>query len=382
MNIIHLVLGKANPERMNGVNKVVHEMATMQKEAGYNVQVWGISSDITHNYPARIFKTKLFKKETNPFRLPATLREAFSKLPRNSVIHMHGAFIPVFYTAAKELKQIGVPFVLTPHSSYNVVMMKKNAWIKKLYVQLFESSLLSNAGRIHLVGKSEFEGLNKIFATNKALLIPYGFQRQKIMSSSVPTDLFTIGYCGRLDIFSKGLDTLLNGFAKFYATHKNAQLIIIGDGNQRKSLQQLTKDLEIEQSVQWTGALFSNEKIAMLKNCHVFAHPSRTDGLPATIVEAASIGLPCIVSEQTNMGDYINQYKAGYVISNSNVVEFTEALNVMYERIMIKKEMTTLSNNAIRMIDEAFNWKKLLIDFNDMYESASNKSLKKSISVH
>ena len=38
--IVHLVLGKANPERMNGVNKVAHALAATQKDFGYDVEVW------------------------------------------------------------------------------------------------------------------------------------------------------------------------------------------------------------------------------------------------------------------------------------------------------------------------------------------------------
>ena len=59
MEIIHLILGKANPERMNGVNKVVHEMATNQVQRGYLVQVWGITPKPVHDYPDRIFTTCL-----------------------------------------------------------------------------------------------------------------------------------------------------------------------------------------------------------------------------------------------------------------------------------------------------------------------------------
>jgi hypothetical protein len=43
MEIIHIVLGKANPDRMNGVNKVVYQLATKQVEFGENVAVWGLS---------------------------------------------------------------------------------------------------------------------------------------------------------------------------------------------------------------------------------------------------------------------------------------------------------------------------------------------------
>ena len=47
MEIIHLVMGKANPQRMNGVNKVVYQLATKQAEAGIKVQVWGFTKDLS-----------------------------------------------------------------------------------------------------------------------------------------------------------------------------------------------------------------------------------------------------------------------------------------------------------------------------------------------
>ena len=82
MKIIHLILGKANPERMNGVNKVVHALATQQHRAGADVAVWGITADLSDNYPAREFATRLFLAKRNPFGLAAELREA-SKVHRN-----------------------------------------------------------------------------------------------------------------------------------------------------------------------------------------------------------------------------------------------------------------------------------------------------------
>lgn len=66
MEIIHLILGKANPDRMNGVNKVVFQLASQQAAAGRKVAVWGITKDTTHNYGARNFETQLFRAAAVP----------------------------------------------------------------------------------------------------------------------------------------------------------------------------------------------------------------------------------------------------------------------------------------------------------------------------
>ena len=62
MGLIHLVLGKANPARMNGVNKVVFQLASRQAASGRDVQIWGITKDQKHNYEERDVETTLFKK--------------------------------------------------------------------------------------------------------------------------------------------------------------------------------------------------------------------------------------------------------------------------------------------------------------------------------
>ena len=74
MEIIHIILGKANPNRLNGVNKVVYQLATKQAEFGLNVSVWGITKDITVNFEERNFNTVLFTKPSNPFEFSKQLQ--------------------------------------------------------------------------------------------------------------------------------------------------------------------------------------------------------------------------------------------------------------------------------------------------------------------
>ena len=58
--IIHITLGKVNPNRPNGVNRVVNSLITTQIEQGEDSCLWGITFIPTHNYEKRTFETKLF----------------------------------------------------------------------------------------------------------------------------------------------------------------------------------------------------------------------------------------------------------------------------------------------------------------------------------
>ena len=103
MEIIHLILGKANPNRMNGVNKVVHELATTQVEKGIQPKC-GALPTILYDYPSRIFKTRLFKASKNPFGFDKELKAALLTRTQSAVIHIHGAFLPVFYSVSAFLQ--------------------------------------------------------------------------------------------------------------------------------------------------------------------------------------------------------------------------------------------------------------------------------------
>ena len=165
--IVHIVLGKANPERLNGVNKVVHFLAESQFNIGYQVELWGISFSDSHNYPGRNFKTILFKDNKSKFRIDKNLKEQISKQDENTIFHFHGGFIPQFYSISRILNRKNLKYILTPHGAYNIIALEKSKLRKKIYITLFEKKLVRDAFKLHLIGKSEITGVNLIFGNMK-----------------------------------------------------------------------------------------------------------------------------------------------------------------------------------------------------------------------
>ncbi len=370
MEIIHIVLGKANPNRMNGVNKVVYQMAVKQAEMQTKVSVWGITADLTKNFEDRNFETRLFLKSKNPFRIDTELKKALLSKRENTIFHIHGGWIPIFYSISKVLHSNQIDFVFTPHGAYNTIAMKRNFWVKKLYFQLFEKTVLKNSKKIHNIGKSEGTGLSAFYSNNKSVLLPYGFENQ------IKTDSFTtknkdivFGFIGRLDIYTKGLDTLLLAFEKLVTQYPKAKLWIIGDSNEKSKLETLIIKYNLTKNVLLFGSQFGEEKNNLLKKMDVFVHPSRNEGLPTSVIEAASFGKPCVVSNATNINELIESYKAGKSITEQNPNELHA---VLIEMILIwqnKKAYETMSKNAVKLVEESFNWKKVITDLNhNLYE--------------
>lgn len=384
MEVIHIILGKANPERMNGVNKVVFGMASEQMHFGEKVIVWGIAKDLLKNYKERNFETQLFLKSKNPFKIPSELKKAILEKKDTAVFHFHGGWIPIYFSLSNFLQKHAIPFVLTPHGAYNIIAMQKSFWLKKIYFRFLEKKVLEKAAKIHCLGQSEITGLNSFYTSDKVVLLPYGYElngtqkteakqvydmqisfaaKKQWMSDIQNKEELIFGFIGRLDIYTKGLDELILGFERFVKTNPNSKLWIIGDSNQKDFLLQMIADKELTDKIIFFGSKFGKHKETLLQNIDVFVHPSRNEGLPTSVIEAAGFGKPCIVSSATNIGTLIETYNAGKMIEDVSSKKIEKAMLEMYQLSQKPEAFISMRYNAIRMIKENFNWNKIISDY-------------------
>lgn len=370
MKIIHIILGKANPNRLNGVNKVVNCVANTQTDLGEDVEVWGITKDQRINYPNRLYTTKLFKDRKFKFLVDPKLIEAIEMQDKNTIFHLHGGFIPQFIMVAAKLKALNFDYVITGHGAYNLLALERSKLKKNIYLSLFEKSILNGAKTIHIIGKSEAEGVLAISNNTNIELIPNG---QEVINSNIVSlnaeGHFVFGYCGRLDAETKGLRLLLKSFSLISGRHQNAFLHLIGDGPDRKMLQKLAKELGIADKVKFLGALFGKEKDLAFLKMNVFVLLSKNEGLPGVALEAAALGLPLIISEATNLKEAVLKFDAGYCISN---VEVNSVANVFEEIYLLNdtERLRTMQNNSLQMIEQAFCWKSISRNLIEMYQAA------------
>lgn len=371
MEIIHIILGKANPHRSNGVNKVVFNLVSEQVKMGLDVEVWGITytpQERPTDYP---FALRLFKDQKYPFALDPNLRQAIECLPASTVVHLHGGWIPQYYAVAKYLVRNNLKYVLTPHGAYNAIAMIRSKWRKRIYLALFERFVISNADCIHCLGDSEVDGVESICRGVHTKIIPYGFSGSEMGVQRVDRSSFRIGFLGRIDIYTKGLDLILKAYKQLEHRLENSELVIVGDGKEMPKLREMIKSLAFQNRVTLTGSKYGVEKDREIVKMDIFLHPSRNEGLPNAPLEAASMGVPSIVSKATNLASYINEYQAGLVISDGDAVGLATAIETLYKRY-VDGSLTVLGSNCKEMIQEAFSWSHIIDQFSLMYDEIGN----------
>ncbi len=121
------------------------------------------------------------------------------------------------------------------------------------------------------------------------------FKKQDWNKNKKP-DVFKIVHTGYMDSYRKGQDTLIKAISKVDKKY-NVEVIFIGDGKKRKEFEELAEKLGIKNKVSFLGYINNKKKILnIIHNAHLFVFPTHSEGLPRTVIEAMSQGLPCISS--------------------------------------------------------------------------------------
>lgn len=104
---------------------------------------------------------------------------------------------------------------------------------------------------------------------------------------------------GRLSV-EKNQAVLIRAFARLLDKNRQVMLYILGDGTERKNLEELICRLDLQDHVFLTGNV--SNPFGLLHQCHCFVLPSLHEGQPLVIFEARALHMPILVSRFSSVG--------------------------------------------------------------------------------
>ena len=216
---------------------------------------------------------------------------------------------------------------------------------------MFDAKVVRSAALVHLIGESE---KNSFILENarRYTLIPNGCMPDTCLS--LPCRELVFGYMGRLEIEQKGVDLLLLSFLKYKEGGGKGVLKIAGEGTDIDDLVKIINKSPFGSSVSLVGVVYDEHKWEFLNGCAFFCHPSLWDVFPTGTLEAASMGVPLIVSRATDMDAYVNKYRAGRVLDKRDML-----VDTMFEMEAIfydNGKYSEMCANASQMIEKELNW--------------------------
>ena len=218
--------------------------------------------------------------------------------------------------------------------------------------------LLNLTDRVTAISKSTKQSLvNYEFIPEHSIQVIYNgiaplivkvSKEERKSELSISESTFVFGTIARLDPIKNQI-MMIKAFASITSKLENATLVIVGDGEMMEPLRILVDDLEITDKVKFTG--YIPNPTSTLNVFDVFLLSSLSEGTSMTLLEAMSLGKPCIVTDAGGNAEVITHNVNGLVSRNNDLMGFAENMN----KVTTKSYIQTFSHNAVKLFNEKFN---------------------------
>ncbi len=141
----------------------------------------------------------------------------------------------------------------------------------------------------------------------------------------LPKDKPLVLYVGRVDP-EKSLSNVVSAFAGVLDVIPEAKLVIVGDGTDRRHLQDLAQALGIEKSVYFPGRIYPPDIMEVYRAATLFATASETETQGIVLIEAAATGLPLVAVDAGAVRELCQHKRNGILCHPGDVAEMTDAM--------------------------------------------------------
>jgi L-malate glycosyltransferase len=172
---------------------------------------------------------------------------------------------------------------------------------------------------------------------------------------------FTLLFVGRLQPV-KNLPLLLNAFRIALDSAPGLKMWMVGDGTERTALEKLAADLQLSGSVTFWGQQL--DVAQFFSAADVFVMSSISEGLPVSLLQAFSLGLPAIVTDVGGMAEVVRSANAGMVIPNLNAPAMATA---MLQMTANRTQRMQFASNAFAAFDANFNLQTMVDAYMEIY---------------
>lgn len=364
MNIIYLT----NHLNIGGITSYVLSLAAGLKKRGHNIYVASSGGQLLSrlaeegiNYIPIPIKTK---KEVSPKILACMFKILpILKRQRIDIIHSNSRTTQVLgYLLGRK---IGIPYVSTCHGFF-----KKRFFRNLLPCWGIKVIAISESVKEHLI--KDFKAKDKdIVVIHNGIEInkyriqntEYRVQKKKDLGLS---DGPVIGVVARLSEV-KGHIYLIQAMKAVLAKIPQAQLLIVGDGKEKKALVKLINELGIQRNVFLIPSVTQTNEILSIMD--IFVLPSLKEGLGLSLIEAMACGLAVIGSDTGGIRSLIRDGHNGLLVKPADSEGLASAILELLKSSVKAKE---IARQARIFVSQNFSLDKMVLETERVYLECLN----------
>ncbi len=322
----------------------VLELAKYQRDAGSEVSIIFADLDIRN---ARYFKHWTFKKTTAEEKGVPVSRLSGLSFPKMNlltlrlwthfylklyeyhilqfgkpdIMHAHNYFGG--YVALQISKKYGIPYAFSEHLSgfiFGTIPVWQHGFIREI---LDKASII-------VVPSEGLRQKLQLFTQNRIDIVPNLVNTDAFKPPVSPPsdDVIRFIYLGNL-VPLKNVDKIIEAFAALKkTTSRPIHLNIVGFGVEFNRLNQITDNLQIQNSITFFKQVQQPEAIEILQNSHILVLNSDVETFGIAVVEALAVGLPVIVSRCGGPETFVTE-GVGRSVELRNTEELTRVMRWM-----------------------------------------------------
>ncbi|MEO0061176.1 MAG: hypothetical protein RL343_794 [Actinomycetota bacterium] len=370
------------PPDINGAARFAERLAGGLARHGHDVHIVAAAYDSNHGsfteihdgQAMTVHRIKSFRIPQHktlryvwPFTLQTKTDEILRKVKPDAV-HIQSHLIMGRYLV-KSAKQQGIRLLATNH-----IMPENLIQYSVIIPKFFEKTAMkmawADAGRvlkqvdfITTPTRRAAELLEAAAGVNDVLAISCGIDASKF-ANATPTSNETprVLFLGRLD-YEKHIHNLLKAVAML-PKKLNTQVEIVGDGGERKHLEDLALELGISKQVNFLGHITEEELPKAYERATVFAMPSIAELQSIATMEAMASGRPVVAANAMALPHLVHDGDNGYLFEPDDVQQFADRLKKILTAD--QAELDRLSENSLHLI-QSHDIERTLTIFEGLY---------------
>lgn len=366
---------------VSGVVRSVNTFRQSLTELGHLVFIFAQDASDHQDEEPFIFRYPAIELPATPdFPLAIPFSPFVEKLLpslKADVIHSHHPFL-LGSSAARHADELGLPLVFTFHTQYREYSHYIS--LSQELVKGIIDRLISDYMRRcqHIVAPSE--SIRRMLANEYGVMqhvtvIPTGLDLKRYQGIERQVARQKLGWEQELVLISvgrlakeKNWQTLLQAVFPVMQKRKNVRFILLGDGDERKSLEKMTKEAGLTERVTFTGTVPFNEVVNYLTAADLFCFASVSETQGLVTMEAMAAGLPIVAVDAAGTHDVVKHEQEGLLTPNDSQA-LTEAIERVLEDEALRQCFKAAAEHKIRSFDAVKQAEKLVA----VYEQAQEE---------
>lgn len=313
-------------------------VVTVVASSGGNLEDELKKSGITHRYLNIKTKSEIGPKAIfSAFALRKLVREE-----NIDVIHAHSRVSQVAAFFASRMT--GVPYITTCHGFFKKRLRKVfDTWGERVVA-------ISDAVKEHLIndlGVSE-DRIELIYSGVDIDRFAKNYSRDDVATMKKAFGLKTgpvVGTIGRLSSI-KGHKFLIEAMKGVLSARPDAQCLVVGDGDEKRSLEELAVSLGIRDSIRFISSVVNTEEFLPVMD--VFVFPSVKEGLGIALLEALASGRACVASRIGGIEDIIKHNFSGILVDVGDSESIANSVKMLLDDESLRVRMAERGRSLVR----------------------------------